>query len=483
MWRASSPNLGFKKKLYRFPPREEPLTIETRASKKRCEKVACDPRSIERGVRQRLADKVSGNLAGIWLLVAEHLRLGTWDLLCGWTGKSTESLEPRLAMQLVHEAAVCTRCIRAERTLQNRAGFELANGLPFVATDQAIHCLLDDLTVNDTMKLQVALGKLRLASGHFQGKVVAIDPHRTRSHSKRHMRKRSEKSERRPFKQAQTFWALDADTNQPICFTTGTASRTVSNATPELLDLTGEILQPLQDTTTLVLADTEHYTIELIDDIHQRTGFDLMVPLPNRKTYRKAFQEIPEDQFTRRWAGYATAKLPFELKQNKQTIGNYYQFVQRSGERSDDFFYKGFVCTRDREELDALVTEYPKRWHVEEFFNANQDLGWNRGGTLNLNIRYGQMTMALIAQTAIHQLRQRLPDPYSQWNAEHMAKHIFHGLEGDVRVTDETIIVTYYNAPEALRHHYQGLPDLLTHENVSPKIPWLYDYQLDFRFK
>jgi hypothetical protein len=35
-------------------------------------------------VRQLLADKISGNQVGIWLLAPEHLRLGTWDLLCAW---------------------------------------------------------------------------------------------------------------------------------------------------------------------------------------------------------------------------------------------------------------------------------------------------------------------------------------------------------------------------------------------------------------
>ncbi len=50
---------------------------------------------------------------------------------------------------------------------------------------------------------------------------------------------------------------------------------------------------------------------------------------------------------------------------------------------------------------------------MEEFFNANQALGWQRAGTMNLNIRYGQMTMALIAQTVIHQLRTRLGEPYA----------------------------------------------------------------------
>jgi len=82
----------------------QPLgTLETRVSRKRTRPLPCDPLSIERGVRQLLADKVSGNLAGVWLLVAEHLRLGTWDLLQGWTGQAGQRVEPRLALQLVHE--------------------------------------------------------------------------------------------------------------------------------------------------------------------------------------------------------------------------------------------------------------------------------------------------------------------------------------------------------------------------------------------
>jgi hypothetical protein len=42
-----------------------------------------DPQSLERGVRQILADKVTGSHLGLWLLVPEHLRLGSWDLLLG----------------------------------------------------------------------------------------------------------------------------------------------------------------------------------------------------------------------------------------------------------------------------------------------------------------------------------------------------------------------------------------------------------------
>lgn len=475
-------NTGFKKKLYQCRPRYEPAQVQTRVGRQRSKAQPCDPVSIERGVRQRLADKVSGNLAGIWLLVAEHLRLGVWDLLCGWTGQSGERVEPRLAMQLVHEAAVCTSGIRADRTLHNRGGFELANGLPFVAHDQAIHQLLDERTVAQSMRLQLALGKIRRASGHFQGRLLAIDPHRVRSYSKRHTRSRVEERGVKPVKMAQTFWVLDADTHQPLCFSTATATRSVAGATPQLIDLAASILQPSPGRTLLV-ADAEHFASELVADIHRRTGFDLLVPFPNQPTHQRRFKAIDPDQFTRRWAGFATAKLPCQL--GRDTPGSYWQFVERCGERPEDWRCKGFLGACDRDPVEALTSDFPKRWHVEEFFNANQSLGWKRAGTMNLNIRYGQMTMALIAQAAIHQLRRRLGEPYCQWDADHLAKDLFFALEGDVRVTNDTIVVTYYNAPNAeqLRDHYEHLPAKLAQQNINPEIPWLYNYKLDFRFR
>jgi hypothetical protein len=48
-------------------------------------------------------------------------------------------------------------------------------------------------------------------------------------------------------------------------------------------------------------------------------------------------------------------------------------------------------------------------------------------------------------------------------------------------------VVTYYNAPkthlEPLRKQYEGLPAKLQAEGVDPRIPWLYNFQLDFEFK
>jgi hypothetical protein len=432
-------------------------------------------------VRQLLADKVSDNLLGLWLLAPEHLRLGTWDLLLGWSGQTPQQVGPRLGLQLVHEAALCRSGVRQRSNLTQK-GFALLNGLPFLASDETMHQLLDAHSVADNQRLQVGLGKIRLASGHFQRRLLALDPHRIPSHSKRHMRRHRKDDRSRPRKMSQTLFCLDAETQQPVCSTISVPSRTVTQATPELLQMAAEILDPSPG-QCLALADSEHFTAELLDHVHTRSPFDLLVPMPKERSLQARLSQIPPERFAPRWAGYATCRLPYQPVHSQ--AGPYFQFVQRLGERPEEWTWNSFACTADVGEVDALTRDYPQRWHVEEFFNVYQPLGWKRSGTLNLNVRYGQMTMALLAQAAIHQLRSRLQEPVSRWNADHLAKSLFQGLDGDLRVTADTIVVTYYNAPHAdlLRTHYEGLPDKLAAEKVDPRIPWLYNYRLDFRFK
>jgi hypothetical protein len=455
--------------------------VQVQSSRSFVHEELADAQSVERGVRQLLADKISGSYLGLWLLIPEHLRLGTWDLLRGWTRQPTERAEPRLALQLVHESALCIAGIRAQRALPQK-GFAVANGLPFVASDTAIHNLCDARSLVDTQHLQSALGQLRRASGHYAGQILVIDPHRLRSYSKRRMRLHRKEPAAEAMKVTQAFFALDGDTGQPVCFTTGTASRTVAQATPPLLDLADTILGP-RSGKTLVLADAEHFSREIYAAVRRRPAFDLLAPLIVRKNFLKHLRALPAERFTTHWAGYATARMPYSFV--KDADNPLPLFVQRFGESPVDYKFNAFLCSSPRNELEALSRDYPKRWHVEEFFNKDQALGWQRAGTQNIHIRYGQMTMALVAQAVLHQLRQRLGEPVIQWDAKHLANDLLRGLEGDVRVTSDTIVVTYYNAPHAekLQSQYQNLPDRLRQENIDPRIPWLCDYQLDFRFR
>ena len=418
------------------------------------------------------------------MLLPEHLRLGTWDLLGSWTGQPSQRVEPRLALHLVNEAAMCLCSYRQRRTLSQK-GFELANGLPFVPTDVAIHELLTSHTVAQAQQLQIALGKLRRASHHFEGRLLALDPHRMFSYSQRQMRRHRFSPEHKPAKMAQTFFLLDCHTGQPVCFTLSSSAQSVTQASPELLHLAAQILGSASGAKDkpLVLADKEHYVQELFSTVRQDNVFDLLCAQAAYPQAVRRWDKLPPTAFTEHWPGYATSLRPYHFQ--NQADPPYYEYVQRSGCRPEDLHYQGFLSTTQLPQIPALTKAYPDRWHVEEFFKFNQALGWHRAGTLNLNIRYGHLSMVLIAQTAIHQLRQRLGHPFLQWEALHFARHLFEGLEGDLRVENQTIVVTLYNPPNAalLQRHYEHLPEKLSRQGVNPQIPWLYNFKIDFRFR
>jgi hypothetical protein len=331
--------MAFKKKPHLYRPIKGLVKVETHRTKEKVRLELSDPPEIERGLRQLLANKVSGTMVGIWLLIPEYLRLGAWDLLKSWSGMPDERVEPRLALQLINESALCVNGIRMKRALSQK-GFELANGLPFIATDPAIHHLLDSHCVAEAQGLQAALGKVRQTFGHFKGKTIIIDPHRTKSCSKRQMVRRQKDKESNPAKTAQTFFSLDADTKQPLCFTTASSARTVTQATPELLTLTTSILK-LNDHKPLILADNGHYSVELFEWISSHSPFDMLVPMPYNKSVLRTIHGLPDEAFTRHWAGYATAKQPYFL--TRSNVGPYYQFIQRKGEQQHDFDFKSFL--------------------------------------------------------------------------------------------------------------------------------------------
>ena len=158
------------------------------------------------------------------------------------------------------------------------------------------------------------------------------------------------------------------------------------------------------------------------------------MPIKNDSVIEKKVATIPCESFKSHWVGYATTKVLYTIK--KSSGGPYYMFIQREGERVQDYRYGAFLCTSDRDEMEDMALNFPDRWHIEEFFRNDQALGWNRVGTMNLNIQYGRMTMALYAQAAINMLRQRLGDPINTWESEHLAKDFFKALEGDIRVKE-----------------------------------------------
>jgi hypothetical protein len=136
-----------------------------------------------------LAQKVSGTSVGLWLMVPEFLRLGTWDILKAWSGKGDMDFEPRIALQKVNEYALCVNRIRKKNSMGHQ-GFQLVNGLGRLVSDEQVHILLNAHTMQQAQQMLVNLGIQRQLSGHYQGNIIAIDPHRIISSSKRILAKK-----------------------------------------------------------------------------------------------------------------------------------------------------------------------------------------------------------------------------------------------------------------------------------------------------
>jgi hypothetical protein len=422
-----------------------------------------------------LAEKISGTYAGLWLLLPEHLRLGSWDLLMAWSGASNaDRVDPRLALQVVHESALCLSGVRQKRSLRLK-GFETLNGLPFVATDWSIHQLFDRHTVADAEALQLALGKLRYARGDYPGDLVLLDPHRIQTWSQRNVPLNKAKKSAPTRKTIQTFFAIDGKSGQPLGGGIGSSAVTITQATLPLVERLSAILPG----EALLIGDGEHFTIEMLDHLADHHRFSFLFPIPKRKA---VLEQIAQLDFTPLWAGYAVAEWEYPLADRDKTIR---AVVQRTGETPDNYDYKPFATTSQLLADELMTVAYPGRWNIEEFFNTESALGWKRAATLNLNIRLGKLSMGMIAQALIYQLRQKLPPDMKNWAAESLAERLFSSMDGDIRVKDDTIIITYYNAPldDYFKEHYKNLPKKLEAEGVDPKVPWLYNFKVNFRFK
>jgi hypothetical protein len=401
------------------------------------------------------------------------LRLGSWDLIKGYTGCADADIVPRIAMQVVNEAALCSNRIRKGNYITHQ-GFEQLNGLGFLATDQQVHDLLDKHTVGEAQSLQESLALIRSNNGHYQGGLIAIDPHRIKSASQRIMPKKKKQPQEPSWKMLQTFFAVDARTGQPIGCGIGSPGANTAKATTGLLGMSA-----LVSKDALILADKEHFTANLVQYIDQDTDFEFLVPAITTEKIRKIERA---QTYQREWAGYAIAETTFSFSGRKE---KYRLVSQREGETTTDYVYKSFLSLSNKPATVLLGEMYRERWSVEDFFNFDGAMGFDRASTFNLNIRYGKMSLALLAQAATFQLRQKLPKPYNRWNSSHLADAVLNKIDGDIRLKGDTIIVTCYNAPKELnlQNNYQGLPAKLISEGIDPKIPWLYGYKLDFRFK
>lgn len=468
----------WEKKLFAQNPfkqrKEVEKKVEVCSGKEKIREFTYTSRSNEREVRTMLSNKITGAFLGILLLIPELLDLKAWDLLKGWTGKLDYDLEPRLGLQLVNESAICVTRMRRKQSLAQPV-FQIANGLPYLATDRQIHDLLDEHTIHQAKEFQLQLAKIRHQNGHFPSNSLAIDPHRLLSESERTILKKKFSAHDKLAKILQTFFVQDPKSGQPCFVLMGCPCKTATQATLELSEMSDLVF----DQPKLFIADKEHCNEQLFSHFQNHQNFDLLTPLMNTPNVKEKMDQL---DYERKWAGYSIAETTHEFQRGNS---QYRMIAQRLGEMEADWQYSGFLTTSQNNHVDLITEDYPQRWSIEELFRFEQDIGWKKVLTWNQNIRFGKMSLALLAQAAVFQFKSRLPLEYQKVSESTIAEKYLRNAFGDIKIKDDKVIVTFYNMASEVAENpfYNGLSENLAARGIDPRIPWLHGFKPEFRFK
>jgi hypothetical protein len=158
----------------------------------------------------------------------------------------------------------------------------------------------------------------------------------------------------------------------------------------------------LVNKNAFILADKEHFTEYLIRNIDQGSGFEFLVAAISTER----IQKIERSQnYQPKWAGYAIAETMFNFSGHKE---KYRLIWQREGETTKDYLYKSFLTLSGKPATELLSEMYLERWSIENFFNFDGAMRFDRASTFNLNIRYGKMSLALLAQAVTYELRKKI---------------------------------------------------------------------------
>ncbi|OYT12182.1 MAG: hypothetical protein B6I19_10200 [Bacteroidetes bacterium 4572_114] len=192
--------------------------------------------------------------------------------------------------------------------------------------------------------------------GHYTRGIIAIDPHRIISTTKRVMPEKKKQPNEPSGKLLQTFFGLGTGLGQPIGFGMGSPGVNTTKATIRLLNIVALI-----EKMGLIIADKEHFTNELARYMKLETQFGFVIPVINSKRIQKIERSL---DFQPLWAGYAIAETPFRFARGKE---EYRLLVQREGEAK--LQYRSFLALSDLPASKLLTEIFVKRRSIEGFFN------------------------------------------------------------------------------------------------------------------
>jgi hypothetical protein len=402
------------------------------------------------------------------------LQLGVFDLVASLGPPKPDGLpKESLALGLVFESIFgYTAGIRSVDTV-SRADFGLLAGLPFLPSPSTQYRFLQAVSCHSALDFQVTLGKRLVTLGHITpGQPVNVDAHNIKTYSRKAMKPSFITQEAHDGKAIRTFYTQDPASKKPLIALAAYSGTTVSQSTRQLATLTRTLLER----DFLMVADKEGYCGQLIQDLHAQYGIEVLTPIKSSPKRQAEFEAVPLEQYDQTvWGQVATLYTtmihfngPLRMLLKKRRNGQYFALITPACDMS----------------AETAMPTYTKRWRIENFFAENTFLGMNHLPSLNLNAIQTMLSLRLLAFHVVDNFRYDLGPAYQKKSPELIHREFIDGVQGRVQLRGNLIEISIYGFEHeaAAAAILVNLDAKLEKAGVDPRIPWLGNRRLRFKF-
>jgi hypothetical protein len=327
--------------------------------------------------------------------------------------------------------------------------------------------------MKDGLHFQIALGRRLVSLGQITaGFPVNIDGHNLKTYSRKAMKRSFITKEGRYGKAIRTFYTQDQESKKPLVALAAYSGTTVSQVTHRLAGLTRDVLEK----DFLMVADKEWYCGSLIQELHEHHGVTVLTPVKRSRKRLEEFDAVPLDKYDKTLWGNVTAVYttmtnfegPLRMLLKKRPDGKYFALI---------------TPARDMTAHIAMPT-YTKRWRIENFFADNAFLGINRLPSLNLNAIQTVLSLRLLTFHVVDNFRHDLGPAYKSKTPELIHREFVDGVQGRIQLCGDFIEVSVYGFEHeaAAAAILTNLDSKLEHAGIDPRIPWLGNRRLRFKF-
>jgi len=429
---------------------------------------------IEHDITTMLKRGLTTTSAGGFFFIPYLLQLKAYQHLLGMGKPKLEGIpKERLALGIVFESLFgYTKGIRSIDSV-SRTDFGLLFGLPFLPSPSTQYRHVQSVSVKEGLDFQVALGRRLVELSQVSaGFPVNIDAHNVKIYSRKEMKQSYLTKEERYGKTIRTFYTQDQQSSKPLLAMAAYSGTKVAQVTQRITQLTRDILER----DFLMVADKEWYCGQLLNELHKTYGVSLLVPVKRSKTRVAEFAAVPWEAYEK-IAGDSIAVVYTAMK---DFDGPLQLFLKK---RPDGKYFALLTPHKDVTK-EMVMPTYTKRWRIETFFGQNHFLGIDHLPSLNLNAIQAMLSLRLVAFHAMDNFRHDLGAEHISKTPELIYRHFLDGVQGRVQLRGDLITVSIYGFKHdrEVASIFLNLESKLIRAGVDPRIPWLGNRRLEFKF-